>query len=404
VSCTGARLDTPGPSGYRTRVAEAFSARSASVQPFLAMEIMERAFAMEREGTGIIHLEIGEPDFPPPPAALEACVRALREGETRYTDSRGLEELRVAIARDRMRRFPVEVAPEQVIVTSGTSPAMLLVFSLLLEPGDEVILGTPHYPCYPNFVRFCGGVPRLVRTDPARGYALDPGAVRRAVTPRTRAILVSSPANPTGAVQDAATLRGLAEIGLPLVSDEIYDGLVYDGARTTSAAQVSERAYVFDGFSKRYAMTGFRLGYAVVPPAAARRVQVLQQNLFISANRFVQHAGLAALEQGDAGVEAMRSAYAARRLQLVEGLRALGFGVPCVPRGAFYVFADARRFGRDSLGLAHRLLERAHVGAAPGIDFGEAGEGWLRFCCAASESHIAQALERLARVLPELAA
>jgi aspartate/methionine/tyrosine aminotransferase len=384
-------------------VADVFSERTASVRPFLAMEVMERAFAMERDGADVIHLEIGEPDLPPPAAAVEACVRALREGQTRYTDSRGLEELRAAIARDRMGRFPVEVAPEQVIVTSGTSPAMLLVFSLLVEPGDEVILGTPHYPCYPNFVRFCGGVPRLVRTDPARGYALDPDAVRRAVTPRTRAILVSSPANPTGAVQDEATLRGLAELGLPVLSDEIYDGLVYDGVQSVSAAQVSERAYVFDGFSKRYAMTGFRLGYAVVPPLAARRLQVLQQNLFISANRFVQHAGLAALAEGGAGVEAMRNAYAARRLQLVEGLRALGFDVPCLPRGAFYVFADARRFGADSLRLAGTLLERARVGVTPGVDFGEAGEGWLRFCCAASESAIAEALERLAGVLPGLA-
>ncbi len=379
-----------------------FSARSASVQPFLAMELMERAFAMERDGARVIHLEIGEPDFPPPPAVLEACARALRGGQTRYTDSRGLEELRAAIARDRLRRFGVEVAPEQVIVTSGTSPAMLLVFSLLVEAGDEVILGTPHYPCYPNFVRFCGGVPRLVETDPARGYALDPGAVRRAVTPRTRAILVSSPANPTGAVQDAETLRGLAELGLPLLSDEIYDGLVYDGVRTISAAEVSEQAYVFDGFSKRYAMTGFRLGYALVPPAAARRLQVLQQNLFISANRFVQHAGLAALEHGAASLERMRAAYALRRLRLVEGLRALGFGVPCVPQGAFYVFADAQRFGRDSLGLAHAILERARVGVTPGIDFGAAGEGWLRFCCAASDADISEALERLSRVLPGL--
>jgi aspartate/methionine/tyrosine aminotransferase len=365
---------------------------------------MERAFAMEREGARVLHLEIGEPDLPPPPAAIEACVRALRAGETHYTDSRGLDDLRRAIARDRARRFPVDVAPEQVIVTSGTSPAMLLVFALLIEPGDEVVFGTPHYPCYPSFVRFFGGVPVPVPTDPARGYPLDPDAVRRALTPRTRAILISSPANPTGAVQDAETLRGLAALGLPLLSDEIYDGLVYDGARTTSAMEVSEDAYVFDGFSKRYAMTGFRLGYAIVPPHAARRVQVLQQNLFISANRFVQHAGLAALEEGGVSVEAMRAAYAARRLRLVEGLRGLGFGVPRLPRGAFYVFADARAFGGDSLALAFRILERAHVGVTPGIDFGAAGEGWLRFCCAVSEATIDEALERLARVLPGLAA
>ena len=379
-----------------------FSARVDGMQPFLAMEVMERAFAMQRDGIPVIHLEIGEPDFAPPPAAVAACIRALESGETHYTDSRGLAELREAIAEDRTRRFGVAVDPERVLVTSGTSPAMLLVFSLLVESGDEVILGTPHYPCYPNFIRVCGGVPVLVPTQAADDYQLDPDAVRRSVTPRTRAIVVSSPANPTGAIQSAETLRALAELGLPLVSDEIYDGLVYDGAEVTSAAEVTDAAYVLDGFSKRYAMTGFRLGYAVVPEPALRLLQVLQQNLFISANRFVQRAGLAALREGAATVDAMRRAYDRRRMLLVEGLRKLGFGVPTVPRGAFYVFADARAFGSDSLALAFELLERAHVGVTPGIDFGAAGEGWMRFCYAASEEAIAEALERLESVLPSL--
>jgi aspartate/methionine/tyrosine aminotransferase len=377
-----------------------FSARAMALQPFLAMEVMERAFAMERQGRRVLHLEIGEPDFPPPPAAVAACARALEAGETHYTDSRGLAELREAIAADHTRRSGVAVDPERVIVTNGTSPAMLLVFSLLIDPGDEVILGAPHYPCYPNFVRYCGGTPVSVRTDPARGYPLDPEAVRRAVTPRTRAIVVASPANPTGAIQSEQTLRGLAEIGLPLISDEIYDGLVYDDAQVVSALGVSDRAFVLDGFSKRYAMTGFRLGYAIVPEPALRPLQVMQQNLFISANRFVQHAGLAALRDGAATLDAMRSAYAQRRMRLVHGLRELGFGVPVVPQGAFYVFADARAFGSDSRRLAFDLLERAEVGTTPGIDFGEAGEGWLRFCYAASESALDEALERLSRALP----
>jgi len=212
-----------------------FASRVDEIEPFLAMEVMERAFAMEREGARVIHLEVGEPDFPPPPAAIEACVRALRSGETRYTDSRGLAELREGIAESHSQRSGVHVEPSRVLVTNGTSPAMLLVFLLLLERGDEVILGTPHYPCYPHFVRVCGGVPVLVATNPEEGYRLDPEAVRRAVTPRTRAIVVSSPANPTGALQDAETLQALAELGIPIVPDEIYDGLVYDGARVTSA-------------------------------------------------------------------------------------------------------------------------------------------------------------------------
>jgi aspartate/methionine/tyrosine aminotransferase len=376
-----------------------FGRRAGLLEPFLAMEILERALALERGGARVVHLEIGEPDFPPPAAALCACRRALEAGETRYTDSRGLPELREAIALDCARRFSARVDPERVLVTSGTSPAMLLVFSLLVDPGDEVILGTPHYPCTPNFVRHCGGVPVLVATDPAQGFALDPDAVRRAVTPRTRAIVVGSPANPTGAVQSAETMRALAELGPPLISDEIYGGLVYDGARATSALEVTEEAYVLDGFSKRYAMTGFRLGWAVVPPRALRPLQVMQQSLFISGSGFVQRAGLAALREGEATLEAMRAAYPRRRLLLVEGLRKLGFGVPALPQGAFYVFADARAFGADSLGLARDLLERAHVGTAPGIDFGAAGEGFLRFCYAASEADLALALERLGRAL-----
>jgi aspartate/methionine/tyrosine aminotransferase len=380
-----------------------FSQRSAEVVPFLAMEVMERAFAMERAGARVLHLEVGEPDFPPPPAAIEACVRALRDGETRYTDSRGLLELREAIAADCASRFGARVDPEHVLVTSGTSPAMLLVFQLLVEPGDEVVIGTPHYPCYPNFVRVCGGVPVFVPTDPAAGYALDPDAVREALTPRTRAIVVGSPANPTGAVQSAATLRALAALGPPLVSDEIYDGLVYDGARGTSALEQAGTVYVLDGFSKRYAMTGFRLGWLVAPPDAVRPLQTLQQNLFISANRFVQHAGLAALRDGAATLAAMRSAYRRRRDLLIAGLRELGFGIPRVPAGAFYVFADARAFDADSRRLAFALLERAGVGVAPGIDFGAAGEGWLRFCYAASEATIEEALLRLRRALPEIA-
>jgi aspartate/methionine/tyrosine aminotransferase len=378
-----------------------FAARAGQVEPFLAMEVMERAFAMEREGRCVIHLEIGEPDFPPPAAAVEACSRALMQGETHYSDSRGLAELREAVAANHSQRAGVKVDAGRVLVTSGTSPAMLLIFLLLVEEGDEVILGTPHYPCYPNFIRVCGGRPVLVPTDPADGYRLDPDAVRRAVTPRTRAVVVSSPANPTGAVQTRETLVALAGLGLPIVSDEIYDGLVYDGARVTSALEVSDEAFVLDGFSKRYAMTGFRLGYAIVPQRALRPLQTLQQNLFISANRFVQHAGLAALREGEASVAAMRAAYDRRRLLLVNGLRKLGFGIPVVPRGAFYVFADARAFGSDSTRLAFDLLERAEVGTTPGVDFGAAGEGWLRFCYAASEKAITKALERLERALPD---
>ena len=392
-------LDTPDRSGYRPVMHGRFATRAAEIEPFLAMEVMERAFALERAGARVIHLEIGEPDFPPPPAVRAACERALAEGETHYTDSRGLRELREAIAADKGARAGVPVDPDCVLVSSGTSPAMLLVFGLLVEPGAEVVIPTPHYPCYPNFVRFCGGTPVLVPTDAQNGWQIDVDGVRRALTPRTRAVVFGSPANPTGAIQQAATLASLAALGVPLVSDEIYDGLVFDGARAASALAVASDAFVLDGFSKRYAMTGFRLGFAIAPTAALRPLQVMQQNLFISASHFVQRAGIAALAAGEATRRDMVEAYTRRRSLLVEGLRKLGFEVPVSPRGAFYVFADARAFAADSRRLAFDLLERAQVAVTPGVDFGAAGEGWLRFSLSAPDGAIEEALTRLARAL-----
>jgi aspartate/methionine/tyrosine aminotransferase len=392
-------LDAPEAGGYPARMSRAWAQRAASIEPFLAMEVAERAFALQREGADVIHLELGEPDFEAPREAVEACSAALLAGETHYTDSRGLPDLREAVAQEKSVRAGVRVDPERVLVTSGTSPAMLLVFGLLVEPGAEVLIPTPHYPCYPNFVRFCGGVPVLVPTDAANGFQIDVDAVRRAITPRTAALIFGSPANPTGAVQRAETLAALAALGVPLVSDEIYDGLVFDGGSAPSALAASDEVFVLDGFSKRYAMTGFRLGFAIVPPAALRPLQVMQQNLFISCNHFVQRAGVAALAHGEATRCAMLEAYTRRREALIAGLLEIGFEIPVPPAGAFYVFADARRFGADSRALAFDLLERAHVAVTPGVDFGAAGEGFLRFSLSAPDVQIEEALARLAKAL-----
>jgi aspartate/methionine/tyrosine aminotransferase len=375
--------------------------RTRELRPFLAMEVMERAVELEAAGAKVLHLGLGEPDAPPPPAAVAAASRALAEGRTRYTDSRGLRALREAIAADKERRTGVPVDPDRVLVTSGTSPAMLVVFSLLVEPGDEVILGAPYYPCYPNFVRLCGGVPVAVPADPGDGFALRAERVKAAIGPRTRAIVVASPANPTGAVQDLASLVALAELGLPIVSDEIYDGLVYAGAHAPSSLETGARdVFVLDGFSKRYAMTGFRLGYVIAPSAeAARTLQVLCQNFFLSAAEFVQYAGIAALREGEATVRAMRERYARQRDRMLAGLAELGLRVAVPPAGAFYVLADARHVDRDSRRLAFRLLEEAHVAVTPGIDFGDAAEGYLRFCYAVSDATLDGALARMRTVL-----
>jgi len=379
-----------------------FASRTKEVEPFLAMEVMERGMAMAREGTSIVQLGVGEPDFDAPPAAVEAAIDSLRSGETHYTDSRGLFVLREAIAEECRARRGVTVSPDQVIVTSGTSPAILLCLNLLVDAGDEVILATPHYPCYPNMIAVCGGTPVLVPTGPEDGFVIDVAKVRAAITPRTRAILLASPANPTGAVQPREVVEGLSGLGIPVLSDEIYDGLTYDDAQVTSPSSFTDDCYILDGFSKRYAMTGFRLGYVIAPHAAMRPLQSLMQSFFISTSQFVQQAGVAALAHGAEHVANMRDEYATRRRVLIDGLREMGLSIPIDPPGAFYVLVDMRHFGRDSLTLAFEILDKAHVALGPGRDFGEAAEGFVRFSFATAREEIEEALRRLARVIPEL--
>ena len=379
-----------------------FAKRTQEVEPFLAMEVMERGMAMAREGTSIVQLGVGEPDFDAPPAAVQATIDSLRSGETHYTDSRGLHDLREAIAENCHARRGVAVEPEQVIVTSGTSPAILMCLNLLVDPGDEVILATPHYPCYPNMIAVCGGKPVLVPTGPEDGFVMDVRKVREAVTPRTRAIFLASPANPTGAVQPKEVVEGLAGLGVPILSDEIYDGLTYDGAEVTSPLGLNADTYVLDGFSKRYAMTGFRLGYLIAPKKAMRPLQSLMQSFFISTAQFVQRAGSAALAHGASHVEQMRQEYAIRRRLLVDGLRDMGLSIPIDPPGAFYVLVDMRHFERDSLTLCFDILEKAQVALGPGRDFGEVAEGFVRFSFATARPEIEEALRRLSRTLPEL--
>jgi aspartate/methionine/tyrosine aminotransferase len=375
-----------------------FARRAGEIEPFLVMEVLERAQELERAGRSILHLEVGEPDFETPPEIIAAVSEALRRGETHYTHSLGLRELREAIAQRYRTQYGVEVSPEQMVVTTGSSPAMLYLFGALVEPGDEILVGTPHYPCYPNFIRFFGGRMVEVPTDPADGYRLDPEQVRRRITSRTRAILLNSPANPTGAMLDAERLRALAELGLPVVSDEIYHGLVYE-ERARSILEFTPNAYVLDGFSKRYAMTGWRLGWLVAPPGDIRAFQKMQQNFLISANPFVQRAGIAALVTGVPAVEAMRHVYDRRRRLMVSLFREIGFGIPVMPQGAFYVFADASKFTDDSYAFAFELLEKTGVGVAPGVDFGRVGKRAIRLSYASSEESICEAAQRLEKYL-----
>lgn len=371
------------------------SRKAQEVRPFLAMDVLERAQAIERAtGVEVIHLEVGEPDFPTPPCIVEAAAKAMRDGDTHYTHSLGILELREAIAEWYHTWYGVVVAPDQVIVTSGSSPAILLVLAALLEPGDAVILSDPRYACYANVIQMLDGVTVDVAVDEGNAFQYTAEEVRSHLTSRTQALLINSPANPTGTLLPSAEMARLADLGLWIISDEIYHGLVYEG-RAHSILEYTDRGFVLNGFSKLFAMTGWRLGYVIAPPAFVRPIQKMQQNFFISAGSFVQRAGIAALREAVPDVMRMVELYNQRRQVMLAGLRAIGFGVQHDPTGAFYVFANARRFGRQSHTLAFEILERAKVAVTPGIDFGANGESYLRFSYANSLEHIQEGLRRL---------
>ncbi|OLB49598.1 MAG: aspartate aminotransferase [Candidatus Rokubacteria bacterium 13_2_20CM_2_70_11] len=362
----------------------------------------ERAQALERAGVDVVHLEFGEPDFEAPAVIREAVEKALKDGRTRYTHSLGILPLREAIAEHYASTYRVRVSPDQILVTAGTSPAMLLLFGHLLDPGDEVVLSDPYYACYPNFIRYAEGLPVYVGATEEDGFQYRPEAIRDRLSPRTKAIVINSPANPTGTVLSAermAAIAALASAGGPLVvSDEVYHGLSYAEPDRT-ILEFTDRAFVLNGFSKAYAMTGYRLGYVIAPRERIRALQTLYGNFFISTNEFVQWAGVAALREAGSERRRFRAVFDERRRVMIAGLRALGLGVGCEPTGAFYVLANARHLGMDSVRLAREILESVHVAVTPGAAFGANAEGYIRFSYAASLDRIREGLARLGRFL-----
>jgi (5-formylfuran-3-yl)methyl phosphate transaminase len=372
--------------------------RASAIEPFLAVEVFERAQALERAGADVVHLEFGEPDFETPPAIVEAATRAIKDGRTRYTASLGILPLREAIAEHYASTYGVQVSPEQVLVTPGTSPAMLLLFGYLLDAGDEVVLSDPFYACYPNFIRYADGVPVYVEITEDDGFQYRPEAIRERLSPRTRAIVVNSPANPTGTVLAPDRMAAIAEVARErevfVVSDEIYHGLSYAGP-DRSILEFTDRAFVLNGFSKAFAMTGWRLGYLIAPREHVRALQTLVGNFFISTNEFVQWAGVAALREAGEDARRFRGIFNERRRLMVAGLRALGLGVACEPTGAFYVLANARRFTSDSTRFAYEMLDASRVAVTPGAAFGSNAEGYLRFSYAAALPRIQEGLSRL---------
>lgn len=372
--------------------------RCDALTPFIVMDVLEEIQRMEARGVEVVHMEIGEPDFKVPECVNRASMAALGQNETGYTASLGDIRLREAICAYHKRTYGTDVDPGHILVTSGTSPAMLLVFSALVNPGDEVIISDPHYACYANFIRYVQGVPVTVAVREEEGFVYTPEAIRDKITPRTKAIFINSPANPTGNVIPEKRMTEIVAVaeahGLYIVSDEIYHGLTYEG-KDHSIFEFTDRAFVLNGFSKLFAMTGLRLGYLIAPPEFIRPLQVLQQNFFICANSVIQLAGAAALTDAEKETEIMRNTYNERRKFVVGRLKEMGLGITVEPTGAFYVFANAGHISGDSYNLAFDILKKAHIGVAPGIDFGSNGEGYLRFSYCNSMENLKTGMDRM---------
>jgi len=376
--------------------------RCEKITPFIVMEIMEKIHKMEQSGIDVIHMEIGEPDFNVPDCVNQASIDALAANATHYTHSLGDIRLREAISEYHKITYGTIIDPGQIIVTSGTSPGMLLLFSALLNPGDEVIISDPHYACYANFISYVQGVPVTVPVFEEQGFIYTPQAIQEKITPKTKAIFINSPSNPTGNVISRKRMQQIVDVAkknnLYVISDEIYHGLVYEG-KEHSIFEFTDKAFLLNGFSKLFAMTGLRLGYLIAPPEFVRSLQILEQNFFICANSVVQLAGIAALKHAHKETDKMKTIYNKRRIYVISRLKDMGLGITIEPTGAFYVFANAKHISGDSLGLAHDILEKAHVGVTPGIDFGSQGEGYLRFSYANSMENLEIGLDRLENYL-----
>ena len=377
------------------------SQRMARLGTETAFEVLVRARALEAQGRSVVHLEIGEPDFDTPPHITEAAVRALKAGATHYGPSAGLPELRQAVAEDSTRRRGVRATPEMVVVTPGAKPIMFFVILALVDEGDEVLYPNPGFPIYESMIRYIGGNPVPVRLLEEKAFGLDVGQLCDKVGPRTRLIILNYPHNPTGGTIPESGLRAIADVaakhGVPVLSDEIYGRILYEGEHRSIAALpgMEPLAIVLDGFSKTYAMTGWRLGYGIMPAPMAQVVAKLQTNSTSCTATFSQMAAVDALRGDQSSVERMVAEFRRRRDAIVEGLRQVR-GFSCVrPQGAFYVFPNITRTGFSSRTIADRLLDEAGVACLSGTAFGEFGEGHLRFSYANSLENIEEALRRI---------
>jgi aspartate/methionine/tyrosine aminotransferase len=380
------------------------AARMAQIQPFHVMDLMASAQALEAAGRSIIHLEVGEPDFATADPILEAAQRFLGGGHVHYTAALGLSQLREAISGFYQTRYGLDISPARIVVTAGGSGALLLALGVLVSPGDEWLLPDPGYPCNRHFVRLLEGQPMALPVAAAADYQPTAAQLAAAWMPKTRGLLLASPANPTGTLLAPEVMTKLAEVvaarGGSLLVDEIYHGLSY-GVDAQSALAISDEVFVINSFSKYFGMTGWRLGWLVAPPRYVREIEKLAQNLYIAPSTIAQHAALAAFKPETLGIlEARREEFSARRDILVPGLRQLGFEIAAEPRGAFYVYAGSHRLAADSFAFAQQLLTKAGVAATPGLDFGSnAPQRHMRFAYTVDRNRIEEGLIRMAAFL-----
>ena len=374
--------------------------RMLDIQPFRVMALLSRARQLEVEGRDIVHMEIGEPDFPSPEPVIRAVKSAIADGDVHYTPATGMPALREAIAGFYLKRYGVLVDPGRIVVTPGASGALLLVLGSLLNPGKTVLMADPGYPCNRNFVRFLEGRSRTIPVTADSGYQLTTAQVEANWDTTTAAVLLASPSNPTGTLVPPDQMQAISNIvqqrGGRLLVDEIYHGLVYDSKAETILA-LNEEAFVINSFSKYFGLTGWRIGWLVAPEATIPDLDKLAQNLFLAAPTPAQHAALAALSPETLTIlEQRREAFRQRRDYLLPALRELGFDIPVTPQGAFYLYANCERFSDNSLEFAEALLEEAGVAVTPGLDFGvNQPEKHLRFAYTTSMQRLEEGVRRL---------
>ncbi|MEJ2452992.1 MAG: pyridoxal phosphate-dependent aminotransferase [Candidatus Thiodiazotropha sp.] len=374
--------------------------RMGRIAPFYVMDLLARARKLESEGRSIVHMEIGEPDFDTPAPVVAAGQRALAAGETHYTPARGLPALRQLIANFYQERYATHIDPERVIVTPGSSGALQLVTSVLINPGESVLMADPGYPCNRHFVELVDGEPVAVPVGPDTGYQLTAELVEAAWRADTKAVLVASPSNPTGTLIDddqmQRLLKTVRRLGGVLIVDEIYQGLIYGEAGGT-ALRFADDLFVINSFSKYFGMTGWRLGWLVAPEGFIDPLDRLAQNIFLSAPTLSQFAALSAFSPETLAIlEQRRKDFEARRDFLLPALRALGFTIPVTPQGAFYLYAGCEKLTDDSQLFARQLLEQAGVAVTPGLDFGfNRPEAHLRFAYTTDLAQLAEGVERI---------